>query len=181
MEVLLIVLGGLILVVLIWYIATRNSIVRAEVKISEAESGIDVALTKRYDVLTKMLEVTKGYAKHEAETLEKVVNLRKGMTMRERSAENAKMDDVFRQLNILVENYPDLKASENFRQLQHTIMDVEEHLQAARRLYNGNVTIYNNLLVTFPSSIVASNMGKVKKEYFEAEAAKRADVKMDFS
>lgn len=96
MEVLLIVLGGLILVVLIWYIATRNSIVRAEVKISEAESGIDVALTKRYDVLTKMLEVTKGYAKHEAETLEKVVNLRKDMTMRERSAENAKMDEMFR-------------------------------------------------------------------------------------
>lgn len=179
MEILY-VLGGLILLVLVWYIATRNSIARAEVKISEAESGIDVALTKRYDMLTKLLDVTKGYAKHEAETLEKVVNLRKGMTMRERSAENAKMDDVLRQLNILVENYPDLKASENFKQLQNAILDVEEHLQAARRLYNGNVTIYNNLLVSFPSNIVANSMGRVKKEFFEAEAAKRADVKMEF-
>lgn len=180
MEIFFFVLGGLVLVVLFWYVATRNSIVGAEVKISEAESGIDIALTKRYDMLTKLLDVTKGYAKHEAETLEKVVNLRKGMTIRERSAENAKMDDMFRQLNILVENYPNLKASENFRQLQHAIMDVEEHLQAARRLYNGNVTIFNNLLVTFPSNIVANSMGKVKKEYFEAEAAKKADVKMEF-
>lgn len=180
MEILLYVIGGLVLIVLLWYISTRNNIARAEVKINEAESGIDVALTKRYDMLTKLLDVTKGYAKHEAETLEKVVNLRRGMSMRERSAENAKMDDMFRQLNILVENYPDLKASENFKQLQHAIMDVEEHLQAARRLYNGNVTIYNNLLVTFPSSIVANSMGKVKKEFFEAEAAKRADVKMEF-
>jgi LemA protein len=179
MEILY-VLGGLVLIVLIWYIATRNTIARAEVKIDEAESGIDVALTKRYDMLTKLLDVTKGYAKHEAETLEKVVNLRQGMTMRERSAENAKMDDVFRQLNILVENYPDLKASENFKQLQSAIMDVEEHLQAARRLYNGNVTIFNNLLVSFPSSVVANSMGKMKKEFFEAEASKRADVKMEF-
>jgi LemA protein len=179
MEILY-VLGGLVLIVLIWYIATRNTIARAEVKIDEAESGIDVALTKRYDMLTKLLDVTKGYAKHEAETLEKVVNLRKGMTMRERSAENAKMDDMFRQLNILVENYPDLKASENFKQLQHAILDVEEHLQAARRLYNGNVTIFNNLLVSFPSSVVANSMGKMKKEFFEAEASKRADVKMEF-
>jgi LemA protein len=178
--VILYVLGGIILVVLLWYIATRNNIARAEVKIDEAESGIDVALTKRYDVLTKMLDVTKGYAKHEAETLEKVVNLRKGMTMHERNAENAKMDDMFRQLNILVENYPDLKASENFKQLQNAIMDVEEHLQAARRLYNGNVTIFNNYLVAFPSNVVANSMGKVKKEFFEAEAAKKADVKMEF-
>jgi LemA protein len=90
------------------------------------------------------------------------------------------MDDMFRQLNILVENYPDLKASENFKQLQHAILDVEEHLQAARRLYNGNVTIFNNLLVSFPSSVVANSMGKMKKEFFEAEASKRADVKMEF-
>ena len=174
------VLGGIVLLLLIWFVSTRNKIVRAEVKIGEAESGIDVALTKRYDVLTKMLDVTKGYAKHERETLAEVVNLRRGMSMSERNEANAKMDDMMARINILKEDYPDLKASENFKQLQMSILDVEEHLQASRRLYNGNVTIFNNIIVTFPSSVVAGMMGKSKKEFFEAEARKRADVKMDF-
>jgi len=180
MDIFLYILGGLLLIVLFWYIGTRNSIVKAEVKIDEAESGIDVALTKRYDVLTKMLDVTKGYAKHETETLQKVVNLRKGMTMSERSVENAKMDEMYHKINILKEDYPDLKASENFKQLQNAILDVEEHLQASRRLYNGNVTLYNNLIVTFPSSVIAGMMGRVRKEFFEAETTKKADVKMEF-
>lgn len=180
MEILLYVLGAVVLLVLFWYIGTRNKIARAEVKINEAESGIDVALTKRYDVLTKMLDVTKGYAKHESETLTKVVSLRRGMSMAERNQENAKMDEMLHQINILQENYPDLKASENFKQLQMAILDVEEHLQASRRAYNGNVTILNNIIVSFPSSVVAGMMGKSKKEFFEAEAIKRADVKMEF-
>ncbi|HAN21445.1 MAG TPA: LemA family protein [Clostridiales bacterium] len=180
MDILLYVIGGIILVVLLWYISTRNSIARAEVKIDEAESGIDVALTKRYDVLTKMLDITKGYAKHEVETLTKVVNLRRGMTMGERNQENSKMDEMLGKINVLVENYPDLKASENFKQLQMAVMDVEEHLQASRRAYNGNVTIFNNIIVSFPSSIVAGMMGKSKREFFEAEATKRSDVKMEF-
>jgi len=174
------ILAGVAVLLLLWYIATRNRIVRAEVKINEAESGIDVALTKRYDVLTKMLDATKGYAKHERETLGEVVNLRKGMTMNERNQANAKMDELLGRINVLVENYPELKASENFKQLQKSIMDVEEHLQAARRLYNGNVTIFNNIIVAFPSSVVAGMMGRGKKEFFKAEAQKKADVKMDF-
>ncbi|PKM62791.1 MAG: LemA family protein [Firmicutes bacterium HGW-Firmicutes-21] len=180
MDTIFYVLGGIVLLLVIWFIATRNKIVRAEVKIDEAASGIDVALTKRFDVLTKMLDVTKGYAKYEAETLTRVVSLRKGMSMSERSEANAKMDDMLRGINVLVENYPDLKASENYKQLQLSILDVEEHLQASRRLYNGNVTVFNNIIVTFPSSAVAGMMGKSKKEFFEAEAKKRADVKMDF-
>jgi len=174
------IIGGILLVILLWYITTRNNIARAEVKINEAESGIDVALTKRYDVLTKMLDVTKGYAKHEVETQTQVVKLRSGMTMSERSEANTKMDDMLHQINILQENYPDLKASENFKQLQMAILDVEEHLQASRRAYNGNVTIFNNLIVSFPSSVVSGMMGKSIKEFFEAEASKKADVKMDF-
>ena len=174
------IIAGIAVLLLICWIALRNSVAKAEVKVGEAESGIDVALTKRYDALTKMLNVTKGYAKHEAETLENVVRLRGAMTMPEKIKANAGMDEMLRQINILREEYPDLKASENFRQLQAAVMDAEEHLQAARRVYNANVTLYNNKLVTFPSNIVAKGMGKARREFFEADAAKRADVKMEF-
>ncbi len=175
-----VVFGGIIVILLIWFVSVRNRIVTAEVKIEEATSGIDIALTKRYDVLTKMLDVVKGYASHEKETLKELVKLRTDMSMGEKNRANADMDELRRQIRVIVERYPDLKASENFKTLQISITDVEEHLQAARRLYNGNVTHFNNLIVIFPSNLVAGMMGKTKKEFFEAEAEKRADVKMEF-
>lgn len=139
-----------------------------------------VALTKRYDVLTKMLDVVKGYQAHEKTVLTELVKLRSGMTMAEKNAANQKMEQLTKDINILAENYPELKSSNNFMELQKTIADVEEHLQAARRLYNANVNTYNTKLVVFPSSIVANNMHAVKKPFFEAEEAKRQDVKMSF-
>lgn len=109
-----------------------------------------------------------------------LVKLRSGMTMAEKNAANQKMEQLTKDINILAENYPELKSSNNFMELQKTIADVEEHLQAARRLYNANVNTYNTKLVVFPSSIVANNMHAVKKPFFEAEEAKRQDVKMSF-
>ena len=166
----------LLVCIVIWYISTSNGIKRSQLKVEEAESGIDVALTKRYDVLTKMLDVVKGYQAHEKTVLTELVKLRSGMTM----ADNQKMEQLTKDINILAENYPELKSSNNFMELQKTIADVEEHLQAARRLYNANVNTYNTKLVVFPSSIVANNMHAVKKPFFEAEEAKRQDVKMSF-
>ena len=165
---------------LLWWIGTYNGIKRLEIKVNEGLSGIDVALTKRYDVLTKLLEVVKGYQKHEKEILAEVIRLRSGMTMQERNVANQQMDTAFGRINMLAESYPELKSSNNFMQLQHAIVDTEEHLQAARRLYNANVTAYNEKIVTFPNSIVAGSMGASAKEFFEAEAAKRQDVKMNF-
>lgn len=167
-------------VLVIWYIATSNSLNKAIVKIDEADSGIDVALTKRYDVLTKMLETVKGYAKHEKETIVESINLRKGMSMDEKNTVNNKMSEAFSKLNVVAENYPDLKASENFKALQLSITDVEEHLQAARRLYNANVSSFNQKIVTFPTSIVASTKGLTKKDFFEAEESKKQDVEIKF-
>ena len=88
------------------------------------------------------------------------------------------MDKVSSDIRLLAENYPELRSSANFAELQKSVMDVEEHLQAARRLYNANVTSYNNMIVAFPSSVVANNIGAVKKDFFEADAIKRQDVKM---
>ncbi len=152
----------------------------SKIKVKESLSGIDVALTKRFDTLTKMLDVVKGYQKHEKDMLTEIVRLRSGMTMSERNAANASMDKATRDINILAENYPELRSSANFVELQKTIADVEEHLQAARRLYNANVTSYNTKIVMFPNSIVAGMMGAQAEEFFVADEIKRQDVAMNF-
>ena len=179
MEV-LIVVGVIALIIIIWYISVSNAFNRDVIKIDEADSGIDVALTKRYDVLTKMIAICKGYAKHEKETITDTIKYRKGMSMEERAEANNKMTETFGKINVLAEAYPDLKASENFKTLQQSVTDVEEHLQAARRLYNSNISSYNQRVVTFPSSIVASTKGLAKREFFEADEAKKEDVKIEF-
>lgn len=174
------VVAAVVFLAVAWYIRTRNSFARLGVKITESASGVDVALTKRYDTLTKMLDVTKAYARHEAEVLEKVVNLRQGMTMEQRSQANSQMDGVMDKINVLAESYPELKSSDNFKQLQISIRDVEEHLQAARRIYNMNVSAFNQLLVSWPASVVGNGRGLRSQPFFEIEAKKRDDVKMDF-
>jgi len=176
--------GILIIVILVllfgWIISTSNRLNRMIVKIDEADAGIDVALTKRYDALTKLIEVVKGYAKHEKETLFEVVNLRQGMTMEEKNKANHIMDENMHKAEFLVEEYPDLKASTNYLELQASIVDVEEHLQAARRLYNSNISIFNQMIVSFPTSIIAKAKGLVKKDFFEAEEEKKKDVEIKF-
>lgn len=156
-----------------------NNLNRLKVKIREAGSDIDVALTKRYDVLTKMIDTVKGYAKHEKETLFKVIELRSGMTNKERSAAITDMNDNLNKINVLAESYPELHSNENFMMLQKAIMDTEEHLQASRRFYNSNISALNQMIVTFPASIVASKCGITPEDFFEAEEIKKQDVKID--
>ncbi len=174
----------LLVIILGWYISTMNNLRRLEIKVEESLSGIDIALTKRFDVLTKMLDTTKGYAKHEAETLENVIKWRNGIpadaTLEQKSEFASSLSKVANGLNVVVEQYPDLKANDMFGKLQNAIRDTEEQLQAARRIYNSNVTTINNLIVSWPSSIVARKINVQRKAFFEAEESKRADVKMDF-
>lgn len=178
-KTIIIVILAVVLIFVIWYIITSNKLNRTVVKIDEADSGIDVALTKRYDVLTKMIDTVKAYSKHEKETMFEVINLRKGMTLDEKNKENAKMSHNFEKINVIAESYPELKSSENYKVLQQSIADVEEHLQAARRMYNSNVSIFNQMLVTFPTSSIAKSKGLVKKDFFEADDVKKQDVKID--
>ena len=102
------------------------------------------------------------------------------MSIAEKQDANNKMTEAFGKINVLAEAYPELKSSENFKTLQLSVADVEEHLQAARRLYNANISSYNQEIVSFPTSIVAGMKGFVKKEFFEADEAKKEDVKMEF-
>ncbi len=182
--VVIIIVVVLIVFPLLWYIGVMNSLRQMEVKINEAESGIDVALTKRFDVLTKIVNTVKGYAKHEAETFENVTKWRAGLpktlSLQEKQEFMGKMDAVQSGINIAVEAYPELKAEKLFSNLQASISDVEEHLQAARRLYNSNVSRINTVIVTFPRSIVAGMIHMEKKEFFEADTSKREDVEISF-
>lgn len=175
-NVVIVAVAAVVLIILLWYIGTLNGLRQTKVKIQEAVSGIDVALTKRYDVLTKMVDVAKSYATFEKATILEAIKLRSGMSMSERNKAAASMEQAARELNFLAENYPQLHSNENFRQLQVAIMDVEEHLQGARRAYNSNVSLLNRKIVTFPTSIVAGMSGIHAEEFFEAESHKREDV-----
>lgn len=178
MIILYIVLPVMVTLI-IWYITTMNGLRRAEIKIREALSDIDVALIKRHDVLVKMLDVSKGYAKYEKETLLETIKLRSGMSMSERNRAVGELDQANRFINAVAENYPELRSSENYKQLQIAIMDVEEHLQAARRLYNGNISYLNQKVVSFPTSIVANKLNITQRDFLASEDEKRQDVKMN--
>ena len=170
----------IVLIMIIWYVSSMNSIRRLALKCDEASSGIDVALTKRYDVLTKQLEVVKEYTSHEAKVLYETIRLRSGMSIREKQEVYEQMNNASNQFRLTAEAYPNLLSSETYKMLMVSISDCEEHLQAARRLYNANVNSYNTKIVMFPASIVAGNIGAVSKELFVAEAHKRNDVEMKF-
>lgn len=170
----------IVLVVVAAYISMSNSIKILALKVDEAASGIDVALTKRYDVLTKLLDIVKEYQSYERDVILKAISLRKGMSINEKAEAEGKMNAAFDQLRLVAENYPELKANQNFMELQRAVVDTEEHLQAARRAYNANVTAYNTRIVAFPSSVVASIGGYTQKVFYEADESKRADVEMKF-
>jgi LemA protein len=174
--ILMIAIAVIAAAALIWAISTTNRFKVLLIKITEADSGIDVALTKRYDTLTKLIDVVKAYAKHETELFERVINLRSGMSMSEKSEVNLAMDTAAKQINLLAESYPELRSSENYKQLQAAIVDAEDHLQAARRVYNMNVSAFNQAIVMFPASLLARKHSP--KEFFEAEEIKQTDVRI---
>lgn len=174
MIVILIVL----VLITLWCISTTNGFKKKEIRVQEGLSGVEVALTKRYDMLTKMLDTAKGYMAHETGLFEKVIALRRGMSVAELNDAQQQMDSLSGRLFAVAEGYPELRSSEVFVELQRGIRDAEEHLQAARRLYNTSVTAYNTAISMFPAKLLAG--GRQPKEFFAAEEHKREDIKMTF-
>ena len=168
----------IIVIVLLWAVGTVNGFKKKEIKIDESLSGIEVALTKRYDLLTKLLDTAKGFMKHEKEVVTETIQLRNGMSVGELNEAEAKMSRLSGSIFAVAESYPELKSDKVFTELTDGIQDAEEHLQAARRVYNANVTAYNTAIAMFPASLLAG--GRTPKAFFEAEAHKKADVKMEF-
>jgi LemA protein len=181
-SVLLVVLGAIALVA-IAIIGMYNSLIRLKNRVEEAKSDIDVQTKRRYDLIPNLVETVKGYAAHESVTLEKVVAARNaamqaqsgGDLKKQVEAENA-LSTTLKSIFALAENYPNLKANENFLELQRELSDTENKIMASRRFYNGNVRDFNTKLEVFPTNIIGNMLGFKAREYFEVEDAKEREA-----
>ncbi|MDD5639834.1 MAG: LemA family protein [Candidatus Pacebacteria bacterium] len=184
MEVLFIALIAILAICIIWFIAVYNGLVVLKNRVKEAWSDIDVQLKRRYDLIPNLIETVKGYATHESGTFEKVTQAR-NMAMaasgpeNKAKAENA-LSGALKTLFAVAESYPELKASQNFSELQAELSDTENKIQAARRFYNGNVLEFNNKIEVVPSNIVASICRFVKEKFFEIEEGEKAVPQVKF-
>ncbi len=187
MTILYVILGLAALVGL-YVIVTYNALVSLRVKVNEAWSDIEVQMKRRYNLIPNLVETVKGYAKHEAGTLEKVVQARsEAMANHGSPEEQARSENMLagalKSLFALAEGYPDLKANQNFLSLQDDLAEVEDKIQAARRYYNGSVRNNNTKVDQFPSNLVAGWFKFFKAEFFEldeADSAARQPVAVKF-
>jgi LemA protein len=175
-DVALFVIGGVVLLLVLWFVALYNGLVRRRNHVDESWADIDTELRRRYDLIPNLVETVKGYATHEKTVLENVIRARNVAAAPHTSpAQQAKDENVLagtlRQLFALSEAYPDLKANTNFQQLQGELANTEDRIQRARRFYNANVRDLNMAIETFPSNMVAGMFGFQKREYFEVEEA----------
>jgi len=183
--VLLIVIVVIVLVGL-FLVGAYNGMVRARNKVDEAWSGIDVQLKRRHDLIPNLVESVKGYAAHERDTFQAVTDARARAMSASGPAQSGAAEGMLSQalgrLFAVAEAYPQLRATENFQQLQSALTDTEDQIAAARRIYNGNVQSYNTKIQVFPNSVIAGMGGFTAREFFEIEdAADRDPVKVDFS
>jgi len=180
------VLVGLVVLVILAVIVMYNRLVVLRTRCDEAWADIDVQLRRRYDLIPNLVETVKGYAAHEREVFEKVTQARaaaiEAKTVQEQGQAENMLTGALRTLFAVAENYPQLRASENFMQLQRDLTDTEDKIQAARRFYNTMVRDLNIRVQVFPSSLIASTFAFKQRDMFEIEEPEaRAPVKVDFS
>jgi len=185
MTIVLILVGVALLLALFW-IVIRNSMIGSRNRVDESWSGIDVQLKRRHDLVPNLVETVKGYATHERETFEKVTQARAQAMQASGPAEASQAEGLLNaaltDLRAVAEQYPDLRATENFQQLSRNLSELEDEIQASRRIYNSNVQAYNTKIQIFPNSIVASSGGFTEREFFEiTDAAEREPVQVSFN
>lgn len=182
------IVGVIVLLIIIaacWAIAVRNNFVRMRNVCEEAFATIDVYLKKRYDLIPNLVETVKGYAKHESQTLEKVIQARNNAASATTTAEkieaDANLSNAIKSINIVAERYPDLKANANFQDLSAQLQRIETDLASSRKYYNGTVKTFNTEKDIFPKSIIAGIMKLEKFPYFELDSEEeRKNVKVSF-
>jgi LemA protein len=182
--VVLLVLAALVVLVGLYVIMTYNRLVSLRNRIENAWSQIDVQLKRRYDLIPNLVETVKGYASHEQETLEKVITARNaGMgaqTVKDQAEAENMLTGALRSLFALSESYPDLKANQNFRQLQEELTGTEGRIAYARQYYNDSVYGYNTRIQSFPANMLAGMFSFAAREYFQAEDETRGPVDVQF-
>lgn len=174
---------AIIVIIVIYAFSLYNSFIKLNNRVKEAFSTMDVYLKKRWDLIPNIVETVKGYAKHESDTFREVAELRSGvydsMTDNDKINTNNKLSMGISRIMALAEDYPELKASENFKDLSNQLTRVEDEIANSRKYYNGTVRIFNNKVEMFPSNIFAGLFGYKPKMMFEAKASERDNVKVD--
>ena len=172
-------MGILIIIVILllaYVLLTYNSLIRKRNKIKQAASGIDIYLTQRFELIPNLVECVKGYLKHEKEIFEEVAKMRENYFINKNLKEGEILNNKCNKIIALSENYPELKASEQFLGLQKKLSKMESQLQAARRIYNAEVNTYNNAVQTFPSNLMAKLFNFKEEDYFQAEEQAKNNV-----
>jgi LemA protein len=177
----LLIVGGIAVLVVLWGIAVYNGLINKRVETENAWSQIDVQLKRRYDLIPNLVETVKGYARHEKETFERVIQARNMAMNAKTVAEHSQAENVLtgtlKSLFALSENYPELKANENFKALQEELTATENRIGFARQHYNDVVSQYNSGQQRFPANLIASSFGFRQVEFFELDAAEAAQVR----
>ena len=179
------IIVAIIAIIIIAVIVMYNNLVSAKIKVDNAWSQIDVQLQRRFDLIPNFVETVKGYMAHESSTFEKIAQLRTSWANSNSVSEKASLDgelsNALKTIMAVSENYPDLKANQNFMQLSEELRNTENKISFARQFYNDTVTMYNEKLQMFPSNIIASMFHFKERDLFEAESDDaRKNVKVDF-
>ncbi len=184
MSTTLLVILGVLGLILVYLWVVYNSLIAAKLRIQEALSHIDVQLKRRTDLIPNLVETVKGYAKHEKELLENVTKARTSLmdakSTHEKAEANNMLTQTLKSLFAVAENYPDLKANENFAKLQEELSDTENKIAYSRQFYNSNVLDYNTKISVFPNVIIANMFGFKPAEFFAATEEERKNVKVTF-
>jgi LemA protein len=179
------ILGGILVLILLWLLFTYNGLVTLRNRVKEAWSQIDIQLKRRSSLIPNLVETVKGYAKHEKEVFENVTKARSALVGAKDPAHAAAANDMLtgalKTLFAVAEDYPDLKASDNFIELQSELSDTETKVAASRQFYNTNVLDYNNSLQTFPTMLIANVFGFKEEEFFKATEEEKKDIEVKFS
>lgn len=184
MDILYVVLA-IIVIVALFLITIYNSLVILKNKVNEAWADIDTQLKRRWDLIPNMVETIRGYTKHEKSVFENVTKARSQAMQAKKPDAKARAEnmltDTLKSLFAVAENYPELKANQNFMDLQATLREIEDKIQMSRRYYNGTVREFNTKLEVFPNNLVAGMLGFTKREFFEIGEEERKNVKVDFT
>src|SRR4051812_44400600 len=183
--VIAIVIVVLVVLMAIIYISIRNGMIGSRNRVDEAWSGIDVQLKRRHDLVPNLVETVKGYAEHEQQVFTNVTQARAAAMsstgVGDTSQAEGQLSRALTDLRAVAENYPTLRATENFQQLTRNLSEIEDEIQASRRIYNSNVQAYNTKIQVFPNSVIANQGGFQKREFFEIEdASEREPVAVSF-
>lgn len=175
---------GIIIFFAIFIAILYNSLIRSRIRVKEAWSGIEVQLKRRSSLIPNLVETVKGYAKHEKEVFENVTKARSALVSAKdpghAAAANNMLTGALKTLFAVAENYPELKASDNFKELQQELSDTETKIAASRQFYNANVLDYNTKIKVFPNVLLASLLNFKEEVFFEADAESKKDIKVKF-